>query len=1108
MASIVYIDEELPEITIREFYTDGDGDGEGEGEGDGENKIGVNIHSTAELMDQLILLLQKVKDTSSIPIHRKALGMLEIHKELLKIPLSDISLSHIPVVNVIRHNVEDEQDVFHEKYEQASKIDNYYLRREEMRKAFLIFESTNTTEPPQWKVQGEIELESGDRAIIQKEDNIQSKIRSFKMYQGISPFDEQFDKLSLCDKIDSVKVPWKELMITSPNMEDYYEQLAHPELDEFVAKIEDIDSLYGLWKNFIGYGVDLETYDEEEWDVLIKKLQTLQKKDKEVFTFLKPLTFAPQPLKFPEVGGLAFYHIQQGIIQRIIPVLSKLQTNLLELYRVFSEATPINRIDTSNLPKTIYDLAMKIQEQSADFTMVVDLIKTMLLNERLKELDQWMKAVYQWDIEGIEEKVASEVKRYERTETSIYDELHWPLTSLTTELKEIKRGSVIVQQFDENEHRTDDIFEYVPEFTVEDDNPDEILLPVYDDALPIDISALEESQKEVQEIALRMIMELQKATGLPLEIAEIYEQMPILLRLSRFVQLKEALPDVDEGILAAFIRAATSSNQDAVIESLVPSAMYQHAKISMDKVNKLFIEDLFNYYTTFVSLWVCDLQNQVLNRTLKFNIWQGSLNSIHLWSPYGTPMEGIKLKKEGLIHYLMAVIHDLTFTKGTLWDRYALTITKDQMIEKMLALFEVDFQPLVVKLQEQFKTFEKEIVNRGMMERGEAIKKKLVESVEQRNKNRYLTDYMAFLKNLPSVLIQSSIAKKIHLGCCLQALNEKYRSDYDWATIVKEAYKIKKLYATQRFGTDKRPTLKKYEHDLEKVEVPAFNVPYDQVVYEKMEVLKVAEWYDAFKPWMPLNDFTILQSGVRNLVPVIEKYVSIYRFTLRIPAEPFEDAFMNKLNVTDLLQMFRKVVQVQYKRIQGVANDQEFLQKEFAFPEVLTTIQGYFNEVQEQSMKRMLQYFIIRQLCFPARPEYAQANVLVLNNVTVAGDLVKLFTGRVYEDIRAWMDGRLFNTQINFVEYMGKMREQENLSKLNLIDQMTPEERKVYVDNKKLGLTEVNDYLERFREQQEERRGREEIDDPYERDGEDEYYPHKGENDDEVNPDDFGDAEF
>ena len=1112
MTSIVYIDEDLPEITIRELISTDELLEEQTGD-----KMGVNIHSSTDLLDQLMIILQRLKDSTSIPLRRKAEGFLHAHQQLFEPKSADLPRSIIPKVSIQRKNV-SEMDPFFEQYDEAVKISNYALRREALDKTFLNLESTDLVHPPQWSPTDPnnrphgVELETEDRSMLLPKDKLRGNVKKLYTYQGVPTDSKAFQHYTMIDKMTSIQIPWKEYNVNAQTYENQVKSLIHPPLTEFMKDLTDLTDLYGLWKKFIVYGIDLATYNEQEWKTLIEHLETLQKKDKEVFEFLKPLEYTPKALELKDIGGYTFYLVQQDIVRRLLPVVSQLQTRLLELYQIFLEATPMVKIDLNHIPKTVYGLLSSIAEQKLDLTQTIDLLKSAVLSQRLKDLDTWMRSVQKWNLD--ESLVERELASYEKTLKSIKDEPHVPFLSLTAELKEIKRGSIISPEVDEQDRRADQAFEAsVEDILLEKEDPDEIILPVYDDALPIDLSDLDESQREIQEPALRMLVELQSASGLPFDMDKIYKQIPPVLRLSNRSKLKAILPGMTEEVYDALTQSDWESF-DIMIEATVPQAMYQTTKLALQQIHQEFITDMERFYNSFITLWICDLQQRVLNRTFQFDIWRGSLNCIQVWSPYGLPMEGLKMKKEGMVNYLVCLINDLRLTEGTYWNHFALQHTRDDIVTKWIDIFQTDLQTTVADLQMQFKTFEKEVVNRGLLEKGEDIKKKIIETVEQRQKNRYLQDYMSFLKNLPSVLIQSSIAKKIHIGCCLQALNERYRSDYDWAYMVKQAYRLKKLYATQRFGTDERPVLTKILQIREPQEIIKWTKPEEAtILYEKIEPIQVSGLNEKFKPFMPITDYAQLKSGLRNLLPTIEKYIRSYEFTLKLPSQL--DEILNSFTMNDLLQLYRKIIQIQYTLIKTVVfskDDLDYLQDTFdslqPLHDEIYAISGYFTEIQEQNLRRVLQYFIARQLCFPTKPEFAQGNVLVLKNVTVSADLVKTFLGNFQKEFDLWLQQKRLNRQVDFAEYLAKEREQENLQKLRIIDQMNPEERRLYVDAKKLGIEELREYLERYKEKQEEAEMYEENPDLIEREGEEETYPKDGENADQEDIDRLYDDDY
>ena len=176
-------------------------------------------------------------------------------------------------------------------------------------------------------------------------------------------------------------------------------------------------------------------------------------------------------------------------------------------------------------------------------------------------------------------------------------------------------------------------------------------------------------------------------------------------------------------------------------------------------------------------------------------------------------------------------------------------------------------------------------------------------------------------------------------------------------------------------------------------------------------------------------------------------------------------------------------------------NELAFLREQFnmyqKLYDLLLKTTDSLTEVQDLFKRRVLQYFIVRQLCFPAKPEFARNSTLVLTNDNLSGDLLPVYLQSVYDDLKIWMEQKQFQKSTNFADYISKMREQENNSKLKIIDKMNPEERKLYVEAKKLGILELQDYLQEFQKEPE-----------------DDYYITNGENDEEADMDRLYDDEI
>jgi len=145
---------------------------------------------------------------------------------------------------------------------------------------------------------------------------------------------------------------------------------------------------------------------------------------------------------------------------------------------------------------------------------------------------------------------------------------------------------------------------------LETDNPDDITLPVYEDALPVDIQHLDEGAREIYDIVLRMFVALQRASGLPLDYIRMTQSLPQLLRKTKMVQIQEAFPEFSEEIHKV-LHTMDVESIDEMVDSFVDPTLYQSTRSKFQKIYKNFLQDLQKQWVYLLAWWICDLQNQV-----------------------------------------------------------------------------------------------------------------------------------------------------------------------------------------------------------------------------------------------------------------------------------------------------------------------------------------------------------------------------------------------------------------------------------------------------------------------------------------------------------------
>ena len=701
-------------------------------------------------------------------------------------------------------------------------------------------------------------------------------------------------------------------------------------------------------------------------------------------------------------GIHGFFITQKKILDKIKPIFKKFKDDLIDLYYSFIDANAEQTEFVSTIPNNAIEIAMMLLEQQTTIKDVIATIKARIFLKQKKFIEEWYALIEAWNLDEI--LISTELELANKTVLSINDEPNQQWESIVEEIKYIKRGELISKDFvDKNVFQNTNVD---GDLIIDDD--DDELPPLYDDSLPIDISYLDEGSKELYEIVLKMFVVLQKSSGLPLDYFDLTKSLPLIVRRTRAVE---------------------------------------------KKTDNEFIKELQSLWVYLLAWWICALQTDVLSYRLQFQTWQGSASCMHVWSPYGMPME--KPQKEGIVPYFICVCKELMDQEGTLWKKYT-DIQPTELHSLLSGLFSKEFKMVAMQLQTSFKIFDKELPLKNLVKKGNDVKDKLTQTVKDKNKANYIIDYMSYLRNLPAVLVGSNIRN----GCCVQKISDIHNEKN---TYFKNAYKLKQLFATERIGIEKRPILMMsgMQKPLEtSTSTIVFNKPNQKI-------------YDEWKaPDIP---------DVRS----IEKILDIVGKTATIDTQ-LKDFIFKIASTSDLLQAIVKLAQIQYLQIQ-TSNPE--LQMDFVFYDL--GVNTITNEVQSVKYTRQLQYHFVRMLCFPAKPENARNNTLVLLDDGYDASLLSNFVKHSVAEIKAWVFNKIFNKTINYSDYISKVREQENNNKLKIIDRMSPEERELYKTAKKLGIFELKDFVDSFDVKPEET--------------EEEQFQNNGMNDDEVDEDELYD---
>jgi len=211
------------------------------------------------------------------------------------------------------------------------------------------------------------------------------------------------------------------------------------------------------------------------------------------------------------------------------------------------------------------------------------------------------------------------------------------------------------------------------------------------------------------------------------------------------------------------------------------------------------VEDVDAATARALAAWTLQVHERIIDRTFQFDPWRAYPPAIDAWSPSGFPLTDERsAAREGVLAYLAIVANDVvgppSGARGGKWIDRAVCVLKNEMGEVGNAL------------RERWKASGPSQIPAEVVRRADNAKRHLNEAIETKNKARMLHEYKEFLKNLPSVLVQSSVAKHLGMGCCLQRVHAAFEPDSDWRAY-KKVLQLKQLYAKQRLHAAPRPAM-------------------------------------------------------------------------------------------------------------------------------------------------------------------------------------------------------------------------------------------------------------------------------------------------------------
>lgn len=1039
--SIVYLGEELPEIELREYITQSDYVDYG------NNKKGINVHSFQEILDQVVLLISVLKGKIPIPINQKALAIARLHKELVADNIFPIPTNIIPLVNIERKDNNDEQEFFN-RYEESHKLGNYHTRIDALHKTFLGFKSTST-EPPILNVLHpmKVNIDDGQSTVLLPKDNISPNVQKLNTKIGISPFSPYFYELTLADKIKSVETEGTDIEVDkNTSIEETFKREIPKKVHSIIQDIS-ISTLYDLSKKFMEEGINIDEIHFDDFQNIYEKIIDIKKDDTDTIVPLQQIEGASDDIKSVQLdiySIFGFYSVQREIYEKNATVLNIIKTTMTKLYKKLigepiSKPTDINANEVASL---LLKGERTLEEIKAQ-------ILVRLNSEQRSIIDSWYSMLDEWSADNILASLDTELKLVADT-LSLKNEPNNEWSSINEEIQKIKRGEVISKEYDPR-----DTFHVHRDFMLDIDDPDDIPFGFHDEEeTDIDMSTLNEGLKEIYTVVSKMFIELQKTSSLELDFDEltIIAKQANIIRKTKASTIDEVFPDISEES-----RTMLYDMNLEIFNQIDTSVLKEKQNIGkrFEKIYNDYINDITSLWIYLLAWWICEMQDKALQNRLHFDTMSCPAICRELLEPLnGVPIQRRPEKNTGLHPYLVCIINMLINVDGSDWKIY---VPQNYDIDKHLKKIYSENQTFIEKiqyLQDMYASYKKPVVS---TEKGRDLVNDINNTINKKKTEDYLKIYMLFLKNLPAVLSDSKHPNRSS-GCCLQSITPRYKANADYSNI-RNAIKLNKYFSKKRKLAGERPLLRtigQFPSQEQRSTLISIKPPLPKRY--AFNIANIFEKIIDFNPSLINIDTIIRETEIHSnvLIKMFKQHKDVITF------------ISETTNPRPLIDCIRKLTQLQnLNMLTNYANKEKehaFLKKQFEkvffmYDILLNDSHDIMSERDKLSYLRILQYFCIYQLYFPFVMS-KQPVVLTCIDNNLEASFLKNFTTNTMTQIHQWIITKTFNKSVNYSEYITKMREQENISKLKIIDMLTEEERHLYVQAKKLGILEGMQYME------------------------------------------------
>lgn len=682
----------------------------------------------------------------------------------------------------------------------------------------------------------------------------------------------------------------------------------------------------------------------------------------------------------------------------------------------------IEKVDLKD-PLEPYILAEKIERNELSINDVIKMIRTMNISVYQALAEKLYLNITAFKVPEIEE-IEKNKEIYGKTYESYINERGSVFITNYIDFAEIKIGEDTSKYDGSPFAGLANLFEETmnPYLTVDNPEADKVIENDIEEIYEIEMPEISDGTREIFENIIVDLIKIKNISGLPLNIDELLNiHKQYITRRSRVEEIKLKIPEIPL-IIARKVCTYNLENATEYIKELTDEKLTENLLKIYPPIYNDWKKECKANLRIALTLWWLNLLEASIDKQLNFSILRGVVEHIHLWSPYGQPVE--ESKESGILQYLSIIASDVTGSGVE-------NIRRD-----MLNTANTIFENKVKGLKEKWSNYKKP---KDTSKRIRDIIAETIRAIKAKESVNVLGNYLESYIYLPTLLPHSTI-KKLGTwghGCCLVTIGDRYDADIEWKDELKPLWRLKELLAKDRWLIQKRKVYRMFrlEKEAEEKEKPIY--VEKNLELEEKEVKFVA------------NDSWLLESHINKLTP--DHPGSVYvNDLLNTTIERLYGTLSVKKR--DAIKKAIKEIKTDtaiYNIIGFVAtNLQKNIENSDIYLDIIKDIKRVLS--QEKNMQHpIFQFALSTVLALPGRINNVKNFILPEG---ISSTVMERINSANYEYIIEFVKSTGMMTVKEIQDYITKMREDEKNAKLTYQDELTNDDRKLLKDLKKFGL--------------------------------------------------------